>query len=831
MNKIARISIYILLLFAVCISSIIAYLYFNTAVIKNYFVEKMNSQLEAQISIDEINLEFFKEFPKVSLDLKHINISDPHFQKKSLLRAEHVYLGFNLYDVLTKNYEIKLITIDSGICNFVYDRNGQNNFSILKKDSLAKKDDQLFLNLQKLNFTNTVLNYIDFESDQQYHLILNNVNIKGSFTKSTEDFSINGKLFVEKIRTGSVTMIKEKNAEIDLTMEINNDKRIYSIKKCSVVLDELKLDVKGLFEHHEKSYFTNISFKAKQININGLLSVLPIKFEALNEIKSGGNIYFDGTVKGESGNGKSPEINVNFGIQNGKIDIAKNKITIDRINCNGKFTNGNKHELQSSEIAVNNLSLFINNNETGGHFTLHNFTDPTFTAQLKGKLDAKEMVGLFNKYITDATGNILFDLNISGRTADFINKKNLSAVQSSGKIDIALNKIKLTNSDKEIALFNTSLELKQNDIIIKSFQSKIQQSDIVIEGSLNNIIPYYLSDKQIMHAELEYTSNFADFEHFMIPLPKEKQPTETQIKLPENIILNAKVNFKKVNFHAFTATDLSAKINWQQKKISVENLSCKTMNGEINASGQIENALDGRFLITSNANLKDININELFRQCNNFSQTELTDKNLFGVLNAKIEIASVWSSNLTCDLDKLYSFGDLQITNGEIINYKPLEGLSKYASVEDLKHVKFAELKNNIEIKNKSISIPSMDIKSNALNISLSGTHTFNNYVDYKLKIKLSDLLSKKRKAQQNDFNEEDDDVSKGLFLYISMKGPGENPKFSYDKLGVKKKINENVKTEKENIKEILKKELGLKKDSTIKEKQNDNNELEFEKE
>jgi hypothetical protein len=255
------------------------------------------------------------------------------------------------------------------------------------------------------------------------------------------------------------------------------------------------------------------------------------------------------------------------------------------------------------------------------------------------------------------------------------------------------------------------------------------------------------------------------------------------------------------------------------------------MNGNILANGQIENTDDGRFFISSTSTLKNININELFRQCNNFGQTELTNKHLFGMMNATFDLASVWSSKLDCDLEKLYTFGEVQILNGEVIDYKPLESLSKYVDVEDLRHLRFAELKNKIEIKNKTIFIPSMDMRSNALNITLSGTHTFDNMLDYKLKLKLSELLKKKRKPSANEFGEEEETDGKGLYLYLTMKGPIDNLKFNYDKVGVKNKMKLDIKIEKENIKDIFKKELGIGKDSSIKEKKINNDELEFEKE
>jgi hypothetical protein len=55
--------------------------------------------------------------------------------------------------------------------------------------------------------------------------------------------------------------------------------------------------------------------------------------------------------------------------------------------------------------------------------------------------------------------------------------------------------------------------------------------------------------------------------------------------------------------------------------------------------------------------------------------------------------------------------------------------------------------------------------------------------------------------------------------------------KIAYDKVSVKKKVKQDLSEEKERIKDVLKKELGIRKDSTIKEKTTNDDELEFEQE
>lgn len=101
-----------------------------------------------------------------------------------------------------------------------------------------------------------------------------------------------------------------------------------------------------------------------------------------------------------------------------------------------------------------------------------------------------------------------------------------------------------------------------------------------------------------------------------------------------------------------------------------------------------------------------------------------------------------------------------------------------------------------------------MEINSTALNITASGIHSFENVVDYKIKLRMSELLGKKVKNLNTEFGTIEDDGMGSLNLLLSMKGPLENPKFSYDKKSVEENITKNVKEGKDNFLKIIKEEF-----------------------
>jgi hypothetical protein len=132
-------------------------------------------------------------------------------------------------------------------------------------------------------------------------------------------------------------------------------------------------------------------------------------------------------------------------------------------------------------------------------------------------------------------------------------------------------------------------------------------------------------------------------------------------------------------------------------------------------------------------------------------------------------------------------------------------------------------MQSAVEIRNKVITIPKTSIKSNAINLELWGKHGFDNIIDYHIQLLLSEILAKKPRANK-DFDEElslvENDTENRRSVFIVMTGPIDNPIIKYDRKGAKEKIKQDIKQEKQNLKQLLKEEFGFFKKDTIKVKE-----------
>jgi hypothetical protein len=226
--------------------------------------------------------------------------------------------------------------------------------------------------------------------------------------------------------------------------------------------------------------------------------------------------------------------------------------------------------------------------------------------------------------------------------------------------------------------------------------------------------------------------------------------------------------------------------------IGLKNFTGTAMQGNFNLQATFRRLADENYLLEMIGILNGINIRELFAQMDNFNQQTLTDKHINGKATAYIENLGIqWDKNYRFIEQSVYSLVNIKIENGELNNYKPLESLSKFIHLSDLQNISFSTMQNQVEIKNSTIHIPAMEIRSSALDIDLSGTHTFDNAIDYQIKLGLGELLAGKFFGKsKNKENYETGDKG-GIYIYVSMTGTVDKPVIAYNKREAKQKMDE----------------------------------------
>jgi len=280
-----------------------------------------------------------------------------------------------------------------------------------------------------------------------------------------------------------------------------------------------------------------------------------------------------------------------------------------------------------------------------------------------------------------------------------------------------------------------------------------------------------------------------------------------RLKLKLDFVVN------ELQMRRFEASNVRGVATYDSPVLTFDSLTMQTMDGTLSGDYGIAQDQKGDIFVNVHSSLYNIDIQKLFHSFNNFGQSQITDEHLKGSISGISTFSSSFDSTFSIRKESILSESNIIIRDGELNGYSPIMALSRFIDVEELRNIKFETLENNILIRNSQIIIPSMDIQNNALNLSASGVHGFNNQFDYRLRLKLSELLYNKARRKNNSEFEiaEDDSDTRVLFLKLYNNGNGTEVEMDREKTA--EKIRNDLDQEKLELKKILNEELGLFKD------------------
>jgi hypothetical protein len=223
---------------------------------------------------------------------------------------------------------------------------------------------------------------------------------------------------------------------------------------------------------------------------------------------------------------------------------------------------------------------------------------------------------------------------------------------------------------------------------------------------------------------------------------------------PDRMNLKAKLHAGTFEAARFSARDLSLTLTLAGDSIYIPAFSMHFPDGQITGNALVAEDRKHTLTVTCNSVSKQINIQQLFTAFNNFAQNFIIDKNVKGSLNGTIQFTAQWDSSLNFIAKSLKARAELEVTNGELVQFEPMLKLSKYISVDELRLIRFKTMKNEIFVNDRMVTLPEMAIHSTAFNISVSGTHSFDNVFDYRMRVLLSEMLFNKARNKRTDMDE-----------------------------------------------------------------------------
>lgn len=773
-----------------------------------------------------MDISMFQDFPQLSILLNDVYIEDSHDGQYPLLTAAEISFQLSVVEVWRGNYTIKGLRIYDSETNLKINSKGKNNYTILKpSDKKSANASTVRFQLTNVDIEKTRVHYVDATAGQ--HLIFASKALLASINSANDvyDIEAKGELTTEKISIDQNEFIAGKSFQIESELSYDDVQKILMIKPSTLEIRKSAFKVEGTYKWKDKNII-DVTTEGDETDIQTLLSLLnePV-VKKLERYRSKGDVYFTARLKGQISKKVSPSISVNFGFKDATLSNPESSAKVDNASVEGSFASPEILDTEKAVLVLKNIKGVLNGEPFTANFNLRDFKNPEVICSFNGKLDAASVLGFYPiENVNKVSGSLLANVSFEGKVG--LLKKRATAQRVSTQGTIELQNIGLSYGEDKIELekLNGNMQFNNNDLALSNVSGKLGKSDFLLNGFFKNIITFLLFDNQPIGIETDLKSNYLDVDQlFAIGFGK-PSATSSSVKKPQyefkisrNINLNFNCDVKELRYRRFHATDLHGDLLVKNEMAVSRNIKFKSMGGDIALTGIVDAKNNKAIDVVSTFKLNGIHVDSVFYVFENFDQSFIIDKHLKGQTYADVELELALNQNLKLYQETLVSDITASIKNGELNNFEPMKKLNRFLNDEGLSRLRFSDIKNDIHIENKTIYMPQMEVRTNVTSIKVSGTHTFDQRIDYRI---IAPLRNNKNISTAEAKAALQEDGSGQSKMFLKIVGTTDDYKILYDTESVKKKIASDLKKEVKELKDAFKnkgtkekKELELQED------------------
>lgn len=745
-------SIALLLVLAAVVSQ-----FYEKAVVR-YLQNYLKDHLLTEISLGEISFHVIRSFPNASVTLRDVTIlsgsdfSPAGFRGSSgdtLMKAGRVVVQFNLFKLLRKEFELRKIEASGGYVQILFDRKNRHNLNIWK--SSGEKGGSYPLHLRSIQLTGMQVNLISLAGPFRASASISRTVFRGTYSQGILSGVLKGNMRLQPVVFRTDTLLTNSDLQYDLMLTHAHSH--FRVRKSTLRLN-------GVLAHIEGEYAggaaqsVDMKLSVPRFAADELLAVIPDVGQALQEkytITGQGNLTMN--LSGTTKKGGRLMAASTFQLGRGSIRNKRNRSAMDQVEVAGTaagIAGG------SMEVTISRFMAASRRGTLTASAGIQTGTNGHFSTSIQSSIDLNDLLLFFNlDSVIDLKGSMTGNLTAAGPLASFTSDSAFRIIGSIDRAYLKVNEVTYRHKNKVfVEDLSGIIQYSSQTIHLDSLSASLQGNKLQMNGNIRNL-QGYLAGTSNLRASLRIWTDRIDLARVFHASSSDRGSPALERKsiFPERIEIIGTLETRFLEMGKFTAEQTEARFQLMGDSLFVNHYIFKFPDGVISGDALIH-SYNGNLAIACHARPRDVNIQRLFVSFNNFSQRFITDQNVMGKLNGDIRFSATWDSAYRFVPALLEASARFEIQNGQLIQFEPMLRLSKYMDVDELRHVKFSTLRNEIFIDNREITIPEMDIHSSAFNISVAGRHGFDNRFDYRLRVLLSEVLFNKARRKQKEMDE-----------------------------------------------------------------------------
>jgi hypothetical protein len=779
---------------------VFVYVSVNKKKIIKQVTDEIGKKLNGNVSIGNVELNFFAHFPSVSVALHNVMITDTMYAQHHhpFFKGEDVYVKISVFKMIRKQSSINGFRIDNGSFYLYTDTSGYTNKYLFnpKKDSSAANNNNKRNELKSIILNNVRLTEENKQNNKLFDIAVRNLDLDLEDKDSTVFlFSAKANMLVHSLafnlERGS--FLKEKNFSGNFDMRYDKKLKQIQLDNIDVRIENQPFNISARFDMAGDNRQFSLKINAKDIHYGVAKSLLTHKIDsALSIADVEKPLDATATLVGPL-KGGDPLIKIYFETKNTFLKTPF--INFDDASFKGFFTNevvaGVPRKDPNSEIVLTDFSgTWQDLPITSDKIEVVNLIVPLVTCDLKTHFPLtrlNDIIGSNSIQLTsgEGTANLTYKGPIvrNNNTNSFVN----------GVISLKNGTVFYAPRDVELKNVSARILFKSSDIFVENLQCDVLNNRVVMDGKALNVLTLIDSEPNKVNIDWNIYTPLLNLNQFMFLLKARKKvvvdanPKRKLVKMANkidqvldqgSIVVNLKAN--RLEYKKFEASNALANVTLLQDRYVINNVSMDHAGGRMELKGSLIATGANTHHAKIDVSLNNVDVSKVFAAFNNFGQDGITSESLQGKLTAKIDASLDVNDEGKAEPASIESVVDFSLKDGALNNYEPVKKLQSFLfKNRDFDNIRFAELKDRFEIKNGDVKINRMEIASSVMSMFVEGTFNKKGGTDISIQVPLSNIH---RPAA--DFNPVNMGIDKKPGRSIHLRGrpgPDGNIKFKLD--------------------------------------------------
>lgn len=702
LRKIGRFMLWFTAGLLLLIAGIMAYAWWQRDHLLKSLLDELNQELQQPVAVTDIHLSFAR-FPAMSMEMREVFIE---YEGDTLFACRRLLAGSSLTNWLRGNYRIDQLYIRDGQLNARQNANGEWSF-IRWLGSRQDSSDNAGIRLRELE--------------------LKDFRIRG---KSVKD-EWSGKIH---IKSGSAKghPIESDQWELQLASHALH----FQQGVTDVQVSENRISLINLGGELRGNIASSDIEGSWQRDRNGKHN-FTLSTSELKKVLWWWNIKWPEQLSMSStdwqGKGRYEEVEGTLQME-GNTDALNVQIFNNELE--GRARIRFSHSPENTLLKIDSLQL---DGEAASFSIKGDYSareEGQWQLETNGELQAENWPIIDSLLdVQQLRGILAFEGAYEGRISDF--KDLLSGRWIAETKDLSFE----IGNDQSFKKTKGKLEWQENVLYVRECLTELNGRELFAQGQMMGLLssaePLLRLKLRTPFLRLE-TAQSDKKDALLVELPKWRS----------ELILQA----DQLEIGSLKMSSVNLAMNAHSRALEVDRLFAQSMGGEIDAAFTLVRSEEG-FVLDGTGEMRDIAIDQLFINFDNFGQEVLNARQLDGQLDSKIQLTSRLDRQLRIQLSSLEVQASTTLHETSLRDFAPLEELAEYVDLGQVRKLELPKHEQNWQIADSKVIVEKSLWRSNAIDVEIAGEHGFNNVVDYRFALPVQRLVEKKQgKGEFDDY-------------------------------------------------------------------------------